>query len=91
MIRYQYCELVNIGSEEGIVFVELKHKKTGLIAKTFLASHVLDVPNYLNEEELKESIKELEEKARAEGNKIEPRIYLLEIQEDLIKIYKEYV
>lgn len=90
-MTYKYSELLDAHTEDGIVFISLKHKKTELVCISFLASHVFEKPIFLNWGEMEKKLKEIEDESKKNNKPIILDTILLEIQQDLIKIYNEFI
>ena len=88
---FEYVKLLDAEADGGIVFLSVLHKKTGIVAYTYLSNEILSSPNFLNWGEMEKKLNSYIEKANKDGVKILKETILLEIHRDLIKIYKDFV
>ena len=89
-MNYTYCKLNEVYSVGGIVFVQLIHNKTGIVANSYLGEHILTNPHFLNLETILKKMDDLKNDNNNMKKSLNDTIFL-QIQQDLIKIYKEFV
>jgi len=89
-MQYENCTLVDAHSEEGIIFISLKHNASGVVGHTFLSPDIKNGVHFFNYDSMVEQIDKYVEE-HENGKDIMKDTIFLQIQRDLMKIYKEFV